>query len=90
MDKHRSSYKVYKSGKYHFVSSFLLFEEYGLENCFIELLEAKECNSKDELHKIGNYIRELECVNKRIAGRNKKEYYDDNKEHFVEYKKILC
>ena len=88
MDKHRSSYKVYKSGKYHFVSSFLLFEEYGLENCFIELLEAKECNSKDELHKLeGNYIRELECVNKRIAGRNKKEYYDDNKEHFAEYKK---
>ena len=88
MSAHREDFKRWKAGKYHYISSFSLFEEYGIENCFIELLEAKECNSKDELHKMeGNYIRDLECVNKRIEGRSKKEYYDDNKEHIVEYKK---
>jgi len=88
MDKHRNSHKYFKNGKYHFVSSFELFEEYGIENCFIELLEAKECISKDELTQLeGKYIRTLDCVNKHIPGRTKQEYYEDNKEHLIEYKK---
>jgi hypothetical protein len=88
MDKHRSNYKAFQNGKYHYISSFKLFEDYGLENCFVELLEAKECNSKDELSQLeGQYIRSLSCVNKRIESRTKKEYIEDNKEHFVEYKK---
>ena len=87
MTAHREDFKRWKAGKYHYISSFSLFEEYGIENCFIELLEAKECNSKDELHKLeGKYIRELNCVNKVVSGRTKKEYYQDNKEHIVEYK----
>ena len=87
MDAHRSRYKSYKDNKYHFVSSFELFDLYGLDNCFIELLESKECSSKDELIKIeGKYIRDLECVNKRIEGRTKKEYAEDNKELIVKYK----
>ena len=65
MVAHRGDYNKWKSGKHGKISSFILFEEYGLENCFIELLEAKECNSKDELLQLeGKYIRELECVNK--------------------------
>jgi len=86
MDKHRSQYKSYKNGKSHNVSSFILFDEYGLENCKIELLEAKECNSKDELRQLeGKYIRDLECVNKCIAGRTKKEWIECNKEYFINY-----
>jgi hypothetical protein len=85
MDKHRSDYKRWKDGKCRSITSFKLFDEYGLENCFIELIEAKECNSKDELHKLeGKYIRELNCVNKNVAGRTQQEYYDDNKEHIKE------
>jgi len=76
MDNHRSHYKSKKK-----ITSSILFDEYGLENCKIELLEAKECNSKDELLQLeGKYIRELECVNKCIAGRTKKEWRDCNKE----------
>ena len=88
MDNHRSNYKRWQSEKNNLITSYLLFEEYGLQNCFIELIEAKECNSKDELHQLeGKYIRELECVNKRIAGRNKKEHYEDNREQLLEITK---
>ena len=80
MDKHRSDYKRWKNAKFNYVTSFKLFEEYGIENCFIELLESKECNSKDELLQLeGKYIRELDCINKKIVGRTKKEYQEDNK-----------
>ena len=86
MTAHREDFKRWKAGNFHSVSSFTLFIEYGVENCFIELIEAKECNSKDELHKLeGKYIRELNCVNKVVPGRTKKEYYKDNLEHIVEY-----
>ena len=93
MDAHRSKYKSYKDTKYHFISSFELFDLYGLDNCFIELLESKECSSKDELIKIeGKYLRDLECVNKRIEGRTKKEYYESNKIKVLERqnKKYNC
>ena len=86
MDNHRSEYKRWKQDKCAFVSSYIIFEEYGLENCFIELLEAQECFSKDELSQLeGKYIRELACENKRIAGRTKKEYLEENKERIKQY-----
>jgi len=57
------------------------FEEYGVENCIIELVEGKPCIEKDEqAHLEGSYIRTLECVNKNMAGRTNKEYREDNKE----------
>ena len=90
MDSHRSKYKSYKENKYHFISSFLIFEEYELDNCYIELLEAKECRSKDELIQLeGKFIRELNCVNKRVEGRTKQEYYQDNKGSIQQYKRVI-
>ena len=87
MTAHREDFKRWKAGNFQSVSSFLLFEEYGVENCLIELLEAKECNSKDELRQLeGKYIRDMVCVNKRIEGRTKKEYYKDKIEHITEYR----
>ena len=95
MDKHRSSYKGWKNRKDKYMTSYILFDEYGLENCFIELLEAKSCDSKDELHQLeGIYIRKMTCVNKvipfRTAEENKeqiKQWFVDNKEHVADYKK---
>ena len=44
------------------------------ENYYIELIESCNCKSRDELHKIeGKYIREMECVNKNIPGKNDEE-----------------
>lgn len=92
MTAHRGDYKKWKRGTHGHVASYILFEEYGLENCFIELLEAKSCSSIDEVRRLeGKYIRELECVNKCIAGQTRheyiKQYTENNKEHITEYKK---
>ena len=91
MTAHRNNYNVWKSGKCPLTTSFLLFDEYGLDNCCIELLEAKSCSSKDELKQLeGGYIRNLACVNKRIENRDNKEYNKQyreiNKEKIKEYK----
>jgi hypothetical protein len=86
MVKHRSTYKRWKDDKTKMITSFKLFDEYGVNNCFIELLEAKECNSKDELKQVeGKHIRELVCVNKRIEGSTRKEYYENHSEQLIEY-----
>tara|TARA_R110000822_G_scaffold299451_1_gene422428 strand:- start:224 stop:736 length:513 start_codon:yes stop_codon:yes gene_type:complete len=69
-------------------SSKILFDKYGVENCFIELVENYPCETKDELNKKeGEYIRNYKCVNKAIPGRTRKEYYIDNSDKVKEYKK---
>ena len=93
MTAHRKEYRKWKKTNIQCVTSYLLFEEYGIENCFIELLEAKECNSKDELNQLeGKYIRELTCVNKRVEGRTRKQYREDHKEEIKshKYKSLNC
>jgi len=88
MTSHRTNYKTWKKGNRGLTTSFLLFDEYGLENCFIELIEAKPCNSKDELLQLeGHYIRTLKCVNKCISGRTRHDYYLDNEDKIKEYRK---
>lgn len=68
------------------------------KSCYIELLEPYECNNKNELDKReGEVIRQYKAdtdyivINKRIAGRDKKQYYIDNadkiKEYYKEYRK---
>ena len=52
MTMHRSDYNKWKKNNAHDrISSFDLFEEYGIKNCIIELLEATPCNSKGEKEK---------------------------------------
>ena len=85
MVKHRGSYKQWKKINERYTTSFILFEEYGVENCIIELIEAKPCIDINEQAKLkGSYIRTLECVIKNIPGRKHKEsdkaYYEKNKE----------
>ena len=92
MNKHRSDYKEWlkaeSSRRTSHVRSFDLFEEYGLENCKIILIESFPCNSKDELiAQEAHYIRTIECVNKVIPNRKQKEYKEDNKEWIKEKNK---
>ena len=64
MNQHRQHFKQWKNGKYHFVSSFTLFEKFGIENCYIELIELFPCNCNDELRKKEReHIDKIECVN---------------------------
>lgn len=66
MNQHRDDYKKWKKNpeKYSFVSSFTLFEKFGIENCFIELIELFPCSCNDELRKKEReHIEKIECVN---------------------------
>jgi ribosome-interacting GTPase 1 len=93
MDKHRKDFKEWvnkknSSRRIPHLRSFDIFEEYGLENCKIILIECCPCNSKDELvAKEAYYIKTLECVNKVIPNRTSKEYKEDNKEWIKEKNK---
>jgi uncharacterized protein YbcC (UPF0753/DUF2309 family) len=81
LQQHKNDYKRFKNGTYHNVTSFILFDEYGPENCEIILIETCPCISKDEKNKKeSHYIRELPCVNKVIPDRTLKEYLQENKE----------
>jgi hypothetical protein len=66
----------------------ILFDKYGVENCFIELVEEYPCETKEQLNrKEGEYIRANKCVNKEVAGRTRKEWIEDNIDKFKEYNK---
>ena len=70
----------------------ILFDEFGIDNCRIELVIDFVCDNRKDLEKMeGYYIKNNECVNKRIAGRNVKEqrkgYRNNNKEKIKEYQK---
>jgi len=52
------------------------------------LIEEFACDSKAEpTAREAHYIRELDCVNERIPGRTRKEYYEKNKKEILIYHK---
>ena len=84
--RHKNKYKLYLQGKVDLICSYNLFNEFGLDNCKIELVENYPCNRKEELLKReGYYIKNNKCVNKIVSGRTKEEYAQDNKEYFDRY-----
>jgi hypothetical protein len=86
MHKHRTHYKMFNNNKTNGLTAFSIFDEFGIENCKIELVELFPCNSKIELEqREGFYIKNNDCVNKMVAGRTRKEYKEDNKEYYKEY-----
>ena len=73
--QHKGKYRDYLNNKYHYTTVFSIFDEFGVENCKIELVEECNANTKEELlAREGQYIRECQCVNKCIAGRTNKKY----------------
>jgi hypothetical protein len=83
MSGHRRHYRRYQNGKYPFVTSFEILK---FDDAKIELIELVNATCRAEiLAREGHYIRTLDCVNKRIAGRDQKQYREDNKAKRVEY-----
>jgi hypothetical protein len=71
------------------MSSFILFDEYGVENCSCVLIETCPCNSKDELRaREAHIIKTTNCINKNIPfgnrELNRKEYREKNRDHKLE------
>ena len=74
---------MYNNGKFHFVTSFHILE---YDDCNIELIEEVEFDDKKELIKRERYHIEnnINCVNKRVEGRTRKEYNEQNREKISE------
>jgi len=80
---HKCFYKRFLNKKGSYITSCELMK---YKDVYIELLINCPCSNKEELRKIeGQYIRDMECVNKNIAGRTHKEWYDENKDYFKIY-----
>ena len=78
LSKHKASFKMWKNDTHHYTSSYDIIK-YG--DAYIELIELFPCNSKMELgRREGELIRSMDCVNKRIEGRTKQEWVDENKD----------
>ena len=87
MNEHRSKYKKFLQGNFHYLTSFEILK---YEDAYIELIQEIPCNNIMELNKYeGNYIRHMDCVNKRIEGRTKYEWRKDNG-HYRKKKYNCC
>jgi hypothetical protein len=87
LTKAKNMYKMFLENKHHYVSSYELFKLGDVE---IVLIETYPCCSKDELHKKERYYIELNkdfVVNKFIPSRKIKEYYQDNKDIYLDRSK---
>ena len=79
---HKNNYKNYLNGSRLYTS----FKMIKYPDAYIELLEQYPCNSREELNRReGSYIRKINCVNKNIAGRTRKQYKIDNAEKIKRY-----
>ena len=86
--QHIGGYYKYLKGEAEYTTSYSMFEEFGVENCKVELVENYPCNSKDELLKQeGFHIRSFDCVNKCISGRTQREYYQEHQQHLAKWSK---
>jgi ribosome-interacting GTPase 1 len=85
MGGHRACYKSWKAGKGRLNTVYHLFDEYGVENCKIVLLEECPCETNDQLKsREAHFIKTLECVNKAIPLRTRAEFYQDNRPKIME------
>ena len=84
---HRRDYIEYEKGnsKVGKITSFDIFDKFGVENCRIVLLDIFPCTSRDELTSRESYfIRNLKCVNKIIPNRTKEEYRLEHRDHLLQ------
>jgi hypothetical protein len=86
MAGHRGDYKRKNCKSYKLYQAF---DEIGITNFYIELVEDYPCESKEQLFRQeGHFIREYDSYkngyNCLIAGRTPKEYEIDNKEQIFE------
>ena len=71
-----------------YMTSFYLFNKYGIEHCRIFWIKHYPCGSKKELEaEEGRIQQETECANRYQAGRSGKHWRKDNKEHLQQYEK---
>ena len=89
MERHRSKYKDYLNGTGDNTRVYWLFDEFGVENCKIELIENYPCNSREEREaQEGKHQQKNNCINKVIAGRTRKQHRRDEIDYVYFREKI--
>ena len=93
MARHRRDYKSdlnNRNSPKHYPNSMKSFDEFGVENRKIVLIEEYPCqNRKQPEKKEGEYIEnDKNCLSKCIVGRTRKENCDATREHHLEQKSI--
>ena len=74
MQFHRSDYNKWLKGNKGKCMVYEIFDEFGIDNCRIVLLEACPCDSKDALiAREVNYMKSIPCVNKRTEVKKSPE-----------------
>ena len=90
MYRHQQAYCLYVNSLGSKIYSFDLFDEFGFDNCYIELICEYPCENAHELaieegkHQMLNLY---DIVNKNIAGRSGKQYYQDKRESILNQKR---
>jgi hypothetical protein len=92
LSTHKSDYRTRKK---RVVSTKILFDKYGIDNCKIVLVEEFDYISKEHIFKKeAEYILNNKCINKLLPYRseeetkeNRKKYFDNRKEIKKEYDK---
>ena len=93
MSTHRANYKRWLAGKIAPCAIYYEFQKYGIEQFHIELIEDYPCEREELLLARENFfIRQEECVNKKMAiltpeerKEIKKHYQQEHKEEIKEY-----
>ena len=85
ISRHKNNYKRYCIGKDKYHKSFDILENGDYK---LELIEDFPCKTKIELLDRERYwCKELKSINKKLPGRTKKQYYQDEKESISKQKK---
>ena len=88
MSEHRNNART--SAKMRHYALYESMREHGFDTHCIELYELYPCETKMELHRReGEVIREIGTLNKRIEGRSKEEFYNDNYDRINHKKKAI-
>ncbi len=84
---HLSDYRRYQKVSDRYITSFLMFDNYGLNNCRIELVENYSVKTRQELFARERvWIEKLNTVNKVIPTQTAQEYYKKNMDRIFAYK----
>jgi hypothetical protein len=74
LTQHKADYNRFLKGKQHFITSYDIIKNNDYD---IILLEIVNVNTKDELVARERWwIENTDCINKRIEGRTRKEYWN--------------
>lgn len=84
---HKSQYKQFINGiSNSYCTSYEIIKN---NNYKYELIKYFPCDNKKELHnEEAKYIKNINCVNKVIPNRTKKQYYIDNRDNILKSIKI--